>query len=337
MSTRILHCSTSVENYNICVEQQIAGFSHRGPQPDDLIYLVAKVGKKTLCGARFKLNKLTDLKPWADSDRYVHRLSVKDIEFCQPFDISILSKAGGSSWSIKYVQASKPITDQLACDLLNQEFINNKLDKFIPFELNTPVVSNIEAKAIVTLTDELIEEPPLTRDSIKIQATIAKIGEGMGFKVWLPRNDRNRIFEVWTPKQGSVLKDLPLNYNLDTLHTVENIDVLWINDRTIVRAFEVEHTTSIYSGILRMADLMTLQPNISIKAHIVAPNERREKVMQELSRPVFKHTLAPSCTFISYTAIEELAQQKMLKFIKESILDDLSESALTSKTIGTIV
>jgi hypothetical protein len=337
MSTRILHCSTSVENYNICVEQQVAGFSHRGPQPNDLIYLAVKVGKKTLCGARFKLNKLTDLKPWPDGDRYKHTLSLKELEYCQPFDISLLSQAGGKSWSIKYIQGSKPITDQFADKLLDQEFINNRIDNFIPFEVDTPIVSDSIAQEIVSITDELIEEPPLTRDSIKIQATIASIGEGMGFKIWLPRNDRNRIFEVWTPKQGSVLKDLPLNYNVDTLKTIENIDILWINERTIVRAFEVEHTTSIYSGILRMADLMALQPNISIKAHIVAPHERREKVMQELSRPVFKHTLAPSCTFISYNAIEELAQQKMLKFIKDSILDDLSESALASTTIGITV
>ncbi len=334
MSTRILHCSNSVENYNICIEQNVAGFSHKGPQPNDLVYLAVKVGKKTMCGARFKLNSVTDFKPWPDAERYVHALRLKEVEFCQPFDISILSEVGGKSWGIKYMQGSKPISDQAACNLLNKEFEHNKIDQFIPFESGTSVVSDSEAQALITLTDELIEEPPLTRDSIKTQATIAMIGEGMGFKVWLPRNDRNKIFEVWTPKQGSVLKDLPLNYNTDTLKTIENIDVLWINERTIVRAFEVEHTTSIYSGILRMADLMALQPNISIKAHIVAPDERREKVMSELSRPVFKHTLAPSCTFISYKAIEELAQQKMLKFIKDSILDDLSESALASATIG---
>lgn len=335
MSTRILHCSNSVENYNICVEQRIAGFSHKGPQPEDLIYLAVRIGKKTLCGARFKLDKSTILNPWSDGERYTNRLSINKMEFCQPFDISVLSHVGGSSWNLKYIQGSKPITDPLAQNLLAQEFQKNKIDHFLPFELTPPVVSKAEAKEIAAITDELIEEPPLTRDSIKIQATIARIGEGMGFKIWLPRNDRSRIFEVWTPKQGSVLKDLPLNYNVDTLKTIENIDILWINERTIVRAFEVEHTTSIYSGILRMADLMALQPNISIKAHIVAPNERREKVMLELSRPVFKHTLAPSCTFISYTAIEELAQQKMLKFIKDSILDDLSESALASPSIGT--
>lgn len=41
-------------------------------------------------------------------------------------------------------------------------------------------------------------------------------------------------------------------------------------EKTIIRVFEVEHTTSIYSGILRMADLMALQ-NLNIKTHIVAP------------------------------------------------------------------
>ena len=65
-----------------------------------------------------------------------------------------------------------------------------------------------------------------------------------------------------------MLESLPLNYDDTTLKTVENIDVLWVRRRSIVRAFEVEHTTSIYSGILRMADLMALQPNLDIKAHI---------------------------------------------------------------------
>jgi hypothetical protein len=55
----------------------------------------------------------------------------------------------------------------------------------------------------------------------------------------------------------------------------------------IVRAFEVEHTTSVYSGILRMADLLALPPNMDIKLHIVAPEVKRDKVFQEIRRPVF--------------------------------------------------
>ena len=41
------------------------------------------------------------------------------------------------------------------------------------------------------------------------------------------------------------------------------------------RAFEVEHTTAIYSGLLRMADLLALQLNMQIRLHLVAPEERR--------------------------------------------------------------
>ena len=77
---------------------------------------------------------------------------------------------------------------------------------------------------------------------------------------------------------------LPLNHDNATLKTIKNIDVLWVRGRSIMRAFEVEHITSIYSGILRMADLMALQPNLHISVHIAAPTERRDKVSQEISR-----------------------------------------------------
>lgn len=169
------------------------------------------------------------------------------------------------------------------------------------------------------------------RDSIKIQALLAEIGERMNLKIWLPRSDRQRVLDVWQPKEKTLLDILPLNYDDATLKTIENIDVLWIRGRSIVRAFEVEHTTSIYSGILRMADLMALQPNLSISAHIVAPTERKEKVLQEISRPVFafldRGPLAESCTFLSYESIHELSQEKRLEYMKDSVLEEYEEYA----------
>ena len=41
------------------------------------------------------------------------------------------------------------------------------------------------------------------------------------------------------------------------------------------------------AGILRMADVSALHPNVNIKLHIVAPYARGEKVFQEIQRPVF--------------------------------------------------
>ena len=125
---------------------------------------------------------------------------------------------------------------------------------------------------------------------------------------------------------------LPLNYDETTLKTIEQIDILWLRGRYIVRAFEVEHTTSIYSGILRMADLLALQPNMNIKLHIVAPVDRREKVFQEIRRPVFSlleaGPLAERCTYLSYDSIEELALEKHLAHLSDSVLDQYTEDAI---------
>ena len=97
-----------------------------------------------------------------------------------------------------------------------------------------------------------------TRESIRVQALIASIGAQMGMSIWLPRADRTAVLKEWKNEPRPLLERLPLNYDDTTLRTVEQIDVLWLRGRSIVRAFEVEHTTSVYSGILRMADLLAL-------------------------------------------------------------------------------
>jgi len=180
-------------------------------------------------------------------------------------------------------------------------------------------------------TTQILPEKIEQRDSIKIQALIAELGEKMGMRIWIPRSDRSRVLDIWNPKQGILLESLPLNYDEATLNTIEQIDVLWLRRRSIVRAFEVEHSTAIYSGILRMADLLALQPNLEIKAHIVAPEERKEKVFQEITRPVFtlleKGPLYEICTFISYDAINKLVSEKHLIHMSDSVLDEYAEFA----------
>ena len=168
------------------------------------------------------------------------------------------------------------------------------------------------------------------RNSIRAQARLSEVGEKLGFKIWLPRNDRARVLEVWSPQEDSVLDELPLVFDEVTLRTIENIDVLWIRGRSIVRAFEVEDTTSIYSGILRMADLLALQPMLDIKIHIVAPTERRDAVIRQIRRPVFavleKGPLAELCTFISYDQLEVLAKREQLKYMTDKIVQEHEES-----------
>lgn len=169
------------------------------------------------------------------------------------------------------------------------------------------------------------------RESMQIQALLARIGAEMGYSIWLPRVDRGRVLKAWNPKDEELLDDLPLGYDSTTLKTIEQIDVLWLKRRTIVRAFEVEHTTSVYSGLLRMADLIALQPNLNIKLHIVAPANKHDKVLQEIRRPVFALLegcpLAEICTFLSYKSIREIANLKVLQHLSDSVIDDYEEAA----------
>jgi hypothetical protein len=79
-----------------------------------------------------------------------------------------------------------------------------------------------------------------------------------------PKRDRSGVLKEWTPSDAVLLDLLPLNYDETTIRTIEQIAVIWLKRRAIVRAFEVEHTTAVYSGILRMADLLALQPNMDI-------------------------------------------------------------------------
>jgi predicted RNA-binding protein len=194
----------------------------------------------------------------------------------------------------------------------------------------TVSVSVPEAEEVNSAESVSVESSE-ARESHKMQALVAEIGSKMGLKIWVPRNDRVRVHELMDDASPPILDLLPLNYDDTTLKTIEQIDVLWLRGRAIVRAFEIEHTTSVYSGILRMADLLALQPNMDIKLHIVAPVVRREKVFTEIRRPVFslldRGPLAESCTFISYDSLQELSGLRHLAHFSDSVLEEYAEEA----------
>jgi hypothetical protein len=170
------------------------------------------------------------------------------------------------------------------------------------------------------------------RAHTEIQWLLLKLGNDMGMDVWVARNDRSQSFAghgfATIPR---LKKSLPLQFDEATTRTIELIDVLWLKGNSIQAAFEIESTTSIFSGLLRMSDLITMQPNLNIPLYIVAPGERRDKVIQEINRPTFARLLPPmsqTCRFISF---EELRKQvdltkHFLQFLKAEFLDAFSES-----------
>jgi hypothetical protein len=80
-----------------------------------------------------------------------------------------------------------------------------------------------------------------------------------------------------------------------------------------------------------MADLIAMQPNLNIPLYLVAPDERRNKVITEVNRPTFSRLSPPMnqmCRFIPIPTLQERITQvaTVIKYLKEEFLVELSES-----------
>ena len=80
-----------------------------------------------------------------------------------------------------------------------------------------------------------------------------------------------------------------------------------------------------------MADLIAMQPNITIPLYLVAPDERRDKVLSEVNRPTFSRLSPPLsevCRFISFSGLREQLQQvaPMVRYLKPEFMEEISES-----------
>ena len=150
---------------------------------------------------------------------------------------------------------SYPLTDKDKRQLARRRKIR-ALDRVVVVEVpdNDDDDSSLESSVMESTVE------PSIRESIQYQAKVAQIGAEMGFRIWVPRNDKTRVLEL-VPKtmHEKFLDQLPLNYDDTTLSTVEQIDVLWLKGRSMSRAFEIEHTTAIY--LRAVTDGRSLSPS----------------------------------------------------------------------------
>ncbi len=92
------------------------------------------------------------------------------------------------------------------------------------------------------------QEVAATRHT-EIQFHLLQLGINLGLDVWVAKNDRTKSFKgVTLGKLPRIVDELPRQFNVATTKTVELIDVLWLKGHSIMAAFEVEATTSVYSG-----------------------------------------------------------------------------------------
>ena len=140
----------------------------------------------------------------------------------------------------------------------------------------------------------------------EMQHHLLRVGKALGCDVTTAINDRNRLCG------GQKLSFLCLDQHpelpvpADVASTIRLIDIVWFAPGTsrVVAAFEVEKSTSIYSGILRLTDLAFSMPENETALYLVVPDAREKEVQAQLSRPAIR---AAGAT-IHYILFSELRQ-----------------------------
>jgi type II restriction enzyme len=139
----------------------------------------------------------------------------------------------------------------------------------------------------------VLAEHEAESEHTQIQYLLIKIGRALKYDVHVARNDRHRLYDGQAFALLTV-PELPLmDWPPEVMDTVSLIDVIWLKPGTgeIVSAFEIEKSTSIYSGILRMEDLARSIPDCTCHFYLVAPDRREKEVMAQLARPAFRSDL----------------------------------------------
>ncbi|MHB0935764.1 MAG: hypothetical protein ACYDCO_13350 [Armatimonadota bacterium] len=163
----------------------------------------------------------------------------------------------------------------------------------------------------------------------KMQHLLMKMGKALGYDVIAAANDRTKCCDGDSFSFLSLpcLPDMGLSE--EVRRTVDLIDAIWFTQKgsEAVCAFEVEKSTSIYSGILRLSDLaLTLCGTRPVALYLVVPDAREHEVVAQLSRPslraqgqfnisyllfsdVSKHCDSICCLGMDHTILARLAKR----------------------------
>ena len=147
-----------------------------------------------------------------------------------------------------------------------------------------------------------------TEQHLFMQYCLVKIGLMRGHDVWVAANDRNKSYQG-TSLATLTLAEIPHFAGPDVLGIAKMIDVIWFKKATAspVCFFEIEHSTSVYSGLLRLNDCRIDYP--VPKAFIVASPVRQPLFDKQIGRRTFVDSgLSEVCQFLSYDDVKKLMQ-----------------------------
>jgi len=143
----------------------------------------------------------------------------------------------------------------------------------------------------------------LSRHS-ELIALLAKIGEERGHKIWIGQREQREtvsgLVEEVHLRDLVTAKPSALK-GVKNLRPVLDMDLLWLNGNDVVRAFEVESTTTMTSGLQRGSNLPATVPKT-----MVIPEERENDYQRKMKSPLFcEHFEKDNWTLVYFNALRE--------------------------------
>lgn len=194
------------------------------------------------------------------------------------------------------------------------------------------VYKGVSLDATEPTTEMSIEEK---RRHAQIQIALVLIGQQLGFRTWVAANDRSIEYEGRRVAElDSVIDNLNservLSAYPDAAHAARLIDCVWFkNGRLMPAVMEIEHSTGVTSGLTRMKGFFDTGPQLrDIRWTIVAPDEDRQKVLDQANREQFREM---NTKFFPYSAVEELyslCERRKPQGITDQFLDCFMENCV---------
>lgn len=179
--------------------------------------------------------------------------------------------------------------------------LNMNWEKTLQFEKDK------REKALKKRHLEVQEEIREENEHLRMQFLLTEVGRDLGYDVFVATNDRNKSLNGRSLRFLTLPELPPLDFPPDVSRTVSLIDVIWVtrDSNRIECAFEIEKSTSIFSGMLRLMDLASSLGDRQYDFFLVVPDKREKEVLAQLKRPSFQTS---NCIGLRYLLFSDLEQ-----------------------------
>lgn len=141
---------------------------------------------------------------------------------------------------------------------------------------------------------------PETVNHTDAQAKLILVGSYLGYRTYTPDRKKNSIYG----ELGNLCSEqsVPDEYLAEKkIDEIRHIDVIWFNDDGLpTHGFEVEHTTDVTKGLLRLYQAS----GVSIKMFIIAQEDTRAKFERERDKAPFRK-IRDRYIFKNYRELDE--------------------------------